>query len=159
MSPFHIALILPIEFTKQATSRVLDRMALFTFWAGRIRKLRAAVTGSSLARSRTALNAVEQLQEGVVIAIDSHGAETKIICCAYVPTPGIDLPPAALRKLLSRSLPNYMLPVRWLIYDLLPRNTSGKIDRRALKEEFIQYDTQTHGPAAGDSHAAGVAAG
>jgi acyl-coenzyme A synthetase/AMP-(fatty) acid ligase len=59
-----------------------------------------------------------------------------IICCAYVPARGATCRPVTLRQSLSRSLPKYMLPVHWRRFDLLPKNASGKIDRRAVKEEF-----------------------
>ena len=31
-----------------------------------------------------------------------------------------------------------MLPARWLRYEQLPKNVSGKIDRRLLKETFAK---------------------
>lgn len=96
-----------------------------------------------LGEIEAALNAIEGLQESAVVTIDSNEIETKVICCAYVPASGREFPPATLRKLLSRSLPTYMLPVRWRVYGLLPKNSSGKIDRRVLQEEFIRYETQT----------------
>jgi amino acid adenylation domain-containing protein len=96
-----------------------------------------------LGEIEAALNALDELKESAVVTITGTDADTTIICCAYVPAPGTDLPPAALRRLLSRSLPTYMLPIRWRIHPLLPRNSSGKIDRRALKEDFIQYSAHT----------------
>ena len=44
--------------------------------------------------------------------------------------------PSRLRSGLRRSLPNYMLPTRWLAFDALPKNANGKIDRSALRERF-----------------------
>jgi len=42
-----------------------------------------------------------------------------------------------LRKQLSRLLPSYMLPVRWLSLPALPKNPNGKIDRPRLRERFL----------------------
>ncbi|HEY8027843.1 MAG TPA: Pls/PosA family non-ribosomal peptide synthetase [Burkholderiaceae bacterium] len=41
--------------------------------------------------------------------------------------------PTALRAALSATLPPYMVPSRFEILDLMPRLTSGKIDRKSLK--------------------------
>jgi non-ribosomal peptide synthetase component F len=83
-----------------------------------------------------ALNAVAGIQECAVVALNTAGFEGAVICCAYVPKDGIDLPPAAIRRDLSRLVPSYMLPARWLGFDQFPQNASGKIDRRRLKELF-----------------------
>ena len=81
-----------------------------------------------------ALNALAELQESAVVAVSE--SDSAIICCAYVPASGQQLSPANLREKLSASLPPYMLPIRWRSYSMLPKNSSGKIDRRALKEQF-----------------------
>jgi acyl-coenzyme A synthetase/AMP-(fatty) acid ligase len=60
------------------------------------------------------------------------------ICCAYVPLHDVDATPTRLRTDLSKALPSYMLPARWMSFERLPKNANGKIDRRRLKEEFEQ---------------------
>lgn len=94
-----------------------------------------------LGEIEAALNSLAEVRESAVVALNGGENDTALICCAYVPAAGIHLSPAALRKALSRLVPNYMLPVRWRVLDLLPKNGSGKIDRRALKEEFSRYET------------------
>ena len=37
---------------------------------------------------------------------------------------------------LSQQLPRYMLPSRYVYLDPLPRNASGKIDRKYLQEQY-----------------------
>jgi acyl-coenzyme A synthetase/AMP-(fatty) acid ligase len=44
--------------------------------------------------------------------------------------------PAKLHNLLAAVLPRYMIPTRWMTYDVLPKNVNGKIDRKALRENF-----------------------
>jgi acyl-CoA synthetase (AMP-forming)/AMP-acid ligase II len=44
--------------------------------------------------------------------------------------------PADVRKRLQKLLPTYMLPSRWHVLDVLPKNVNGKIDRRRLREHF-----------------------
>jgi amino acid adenylation domain-containing protein len=95
-----------------------------------------------------ALSTIEGIQESAVVAIADEDMDAFIICCAYVPVRGATCRPVTLRQSLSRSLPRYMLPVHWRRFDLLPKNASGKIDRRALKEEFVRSvhvtPTETH---------------
>ncbi len=87
-----------------------------------------------LGEIETALNALGQTEECAVVATNSAGFEGATICCAFVP---IDCAtPAKIKTLLSKVLPNYMLPARWLPLENLPKNANGKIDRRALREQF-----------------------
>lgn len=97
-----------------------------------------------LGEIETALNAMSCLQECAVVAISTTGFEGATICCAYVPVPGVEVTPIALRKELSKILPPYMLPSHWRALDRLPKNTNGKIDRRQLKENFQQNAAPAH---------------
>jgi len=97
-----------------------------------------------LGEIETHRHALPCLKESAVVAINTDGFEGATICCAYVPAPGADVTPAALRTGLARNLPSYMLPARWMVFDKLPQNTNGKIDRRALKEAFHNHDSDTH---------------
>jgi len=85
-----------------------------------------------------ALCSLASLRESAVIALQSGGFEGWQICCAFVPATDHDATPKRVRLELAKLLPNYMLPVRWLRYDALPRNDNGKIDRPLLKSEFLQ---------------------
>ena len=82
------------------------------------------------------LNAIAGIQECAVVAIGAEEFEGVSICCAYVPKDGATLTPASIRRELSRLVPAYMLPTRWREFTAFPRNASGKIDRRSLKESF-----------------------
>ena len=46
-----------------------------------------------------------------------------------------DIDPSVFRKELMTLFPKYMIPVKYIRKDLLPRNTNGKIDRNKLSEE------------------------
>jgi len=102
-----------------------------------------------LGEIETALNSLPGLHEGAIVAVRSEGFESWTICCAYVPAPEHDCPPARLREDLARLVPGYMLPVRWLRYDALPRNGNGKVDRPRLRSAFIETTTRdSRAPAA-----------
>ncbi len=92
-----------------------------------------------LGEIETALSAVAGVAECAVVAVPSEGFEGTAICCAWTAqVDADDLDPPKLRKALTEKLPSYMLPARWLRYEQLPKNVSGKIDRRLLKETFAK---------------------
>jgi amino acid adenylation domain-containing protein len=82
------------------------------------------------------LNTIAGIEECAVVAVGAEEFEGLSICCAYVPAADAALTPAIIRRALSRLVPAYMLPTRWQAFDRFPRNASGKIDRRLLKESF-----------------------
>ena len=84
----------------------------------------------------SALSAIDTLEESAAVAVETEGFEGTAICCAYVPRPGSEVTPTILRKDLSKVLPNYMLPSRWLALESMPKNANGKIDRPNLREKF-----------------------
>ncbi len=91
-----------------------------------------------LGEIETALNALNLTEECAIVAINTEGFEGVAICCAFAPLKDVDAPPARLRMEMSKVLPNYMTPTRWMRLDFLPKNANGKIDRSALRERFQQ---------------------
>jgi len=92
-----------------------------------------------LGEIETALSAVKGVAECAIVAVPSEGFEGTAICCAWTAQLDADeLDPTGLRRALGRTLPSYMLPARWLRFEQLPKNVSGKIDRRLLKEKFAE---------------------
>ena len=89
-----------------------------------------------LGEIETALSSLSELGESAVVGVDVGGFEGTAICCAYAPAAGADVQPADVRKRLQKLLPTYMLPSRWHVMDVLPKNVNGKIDRRRLREHF-----------------------
>lgn len=84
----------------------------------------------------TPLMAHPSLRECVVIARPSRGGESRLI--AYVvqrqaPGPSV----SELRKLLAQSLPDYMIPARFVFLRSLPRNINGKVDCLALPQPGV----------------------
>jgi amino acid adenylation domain-containing protein len=90
-----------------------------------------------LGEIEAALNAFDSLCECAVVAIRTDGFESVTICCAYVAA-GSSVTPLGLKQALTRSLPSYMLPARWLAFDRLPHNASGKVDRPRLIQAFAE---------------------
>ncbi|MEX2970010.1 non-ribosomal peptide synthase/polyketide synthase [Streptomyces sp. C184] len=79
-----------------------------------------------------ALRALPAVAEAAVVAVDDARGHARL--AAYV-TPATEAgPPAAaeLRAALQRTLPGPMVPAAFVVLDVLPLNSSGKLDRRAL---------------------------
>ena len=89
-----------------------------------------------LGEIETALNALAVVGECAVVGVDIGGFEGTAICCAYAPAKGASVEPPELRQELANLLPSYMLPSRWALLDMLPKNVNGKIDRRGLRDLF-----------------------
>ena len=95
-----------------------------------------------LGEIETALNSAGKLQECAVVAIQTESFGGWMICCAYVGRGGADVTPNDLREHLKKLVPNYMVPVRWMSYEVMPKNANGKIDRPRLKERFFQAELE-----------------
>lgn len=67
-----------------------------------------------------------------------YNYDKKEITLVYEANEDIDI--GVFRKELLKIFPKYMLPVRYIRKELLPRNTNGKIDRNKLSEEVNQND-------------------
>jgi len=117
-----------------------------------------------LGEIEAALHSLPGLREGAIVAIQSEGFEGWLICCAYVAAADRDVSPNSLRKGLAGLVPGYMLPARWMRYDLLPKNDNGKIDRPRLKDAFLaaesrQAQMEARHPATPREGIAGIGAG
>ena len=89
-----------------------------------------------LGEVEAALNEIADVRECAVVGVDTGGFEGTAICCAYAPANGLAVEHVYLRRELSNVLPPYMLPSRWREFSALPKNVNGKIDRRAIREQF-----------------------
>jgi amino acid adenylation domain-containing protein len=106
-----------------------------------------------LGEIEAALHTLPALCESAVVAIASEGFEGSLICCAFVPEREGGANAEMLRKALARLLSGPMLPARWLRYDILPKNESGKIDRVALRAAFQSAEAPAVPPAVAGANA------
>jgi amino acid adenylation domain-containing protein len=79
-----------------------------------------------------ALGLHTDLQEAAVVAIPSHG--DFLLAAAVVGRPGVDTQNLAekCKSFLQQRLPSYMVPARIAVLEVLPRTSSGKLDRAVL---------------------------
>ncbi|WP_158617156.1 non-ribosomal peptide synthetase, partial [Corallococcus exercitus] len=77
------------------------------------------------------LRAHADVREAAVVLREDRAGVRRLV--AYVvPAAGANPGAAVLRRHLSRSLPEYMVPHAFVALDALPRSAAGKVDRRAL---------------------------
>ncbi len=82
------------------------------------------------------------VQEAVVAAHKAENGEPRLV--AYVVTNDKMSDPVILsgfRDYLRQKLPDYMIPSSFMAVDVLPLNSSGKVDRKALPAPEIQGTT------------------
>jgi len=102
------------------------------------------------------LCAHEQVSEAVVIAADAGVQEKELVACLVS---GSSLTINELRKYLSKELPDYMIPSRFIQLDKIPLTVNGKIDRELLLSsgrseitsgiEYVPASTETEEKLAG----------
>ncbi|MFI9050849.1 amino acid adenylation domain-containing protein [Streptomyces sp. NPDC053427] len=85
-----------------------------------------------LGEIESALAAHPDVAQSVVVAREGRAGGKQLV--GYVvPQPGAEAPDTAqLRELLSRTLPDYMVPTVVVALDALPMTSSRKVDRKAL---------------------------
>ena len=76
---------------------------------------------------------------------------------AVVLRPGATARPRELLLFLRGKLADYKIPVRYHVLDALPRNPSGKILRRSVREQLADQHTDQHGGQHGDQRRAAPA--
>ncbi|MCP5049277.1 MAG: non-ribosomal peptide synthetase, partial [bacterium] len=82
------------------------------------------------------LLAHDQVKETVVL---TTGAEKDDLSAYIVPVNG-DIVPGDLKRYLSRSLPDYMIPSYFVPVKRIPLNSSGKVDRKSLPDPVASVD-------------------
>ncbi len=87
-----------------------------------------------LGEIEAALAALPSVREAVVVARAEGAALGAVSLVAYVtPREGAEAPGLdEVRRLLGRSLPDYMLPSALVVLAAMPLTASGKVDRKAL---------------------------
>ncbi|WP_341716335.1 amino acid adenylation domain-containing protein [Micromonospora sp. FIMYZ51] len=84
-----------------------------------------------LGEVEAALSALPEVTEAAVVLREDVPGDPRLV--GYlVGAPGIRPAVTQLRAGLARTLPEYMIPSTFVTLEQLPRNNSGKLDRRAL---------------------------
>lgn len=81
-----------------------------------------------------AVAAHSSLDEYAVVAIPDEKSGNKLFCY-YSCIPGNHLEPADLKNFLATKIPSYFVPYRFILMPVMPKTSSGKIDRVLLANE------------------------
>lgn len=97
-----------------------------------------------LGEIETVLQSHPGVLQAVVVARNDAPGQTRLV--AYVVPNGGDVAAPELRKLVRRTLPDYMVPSVYVRLDAVPRTPNGKIDRKALPppEPVSEAPAQAH---------------
>ncbi len=85
------------------------------------------------------LRNIEEIEE--VVVIDKGESENKFLCAYYVSSR--EYTNSELRNILSKSIPNYMIPSYFIKLEKMPINANGKIDRKVLPEPVFKQEMET----------------
>jgi amino acid adenylation domain-containing protein len=97
----------------------------------------------------TALLQIEAIREAAVVPRETGNADTSL--CAFI-VAGKKMKVSELRKLLSRELPDYMIPTSFVQLESMPFTQSGKLDKKALmnlEKEPLKLDVTYTPPQTG----------
>ncbi len=96
-----------------------------------------------LGEIEAALAAHPEVLSAAVVAPLVH--QERQLVAFVVPHPGAALAASQLRAHLARTLPDYMLPSRFVTLDSLPRTPNGKLDRQTLAQQATEPADHDHG--------------
>jgi amino acid adenylation domain-containing protein len=115
-----------------------DSDGLTSFVGRRDTQIKSRGYRIELGEIEAALARLPEVEESAVIALELDGFEGTAIGCALSLTSGTDLDLTIVRRRLGEQLPKYMIPTRWRVFEDLPKNANGKIDRRRLTLEMTE---------------------
>lgn len=88
------------------------------------------------AEIESAIAALDGVEDVAVFGIPDTGDLGEIVAAHIVPRPGSELTEHAVREALSGSIADYKVPTRLEIVDSLPRDDSGKVYKRQLRNLY-----------------------
>nr|WP_231515113.1 non-ribosomal peptide synthetase [Paenibacillus sp. UNC217MF] len=94
-----------------------------------------------LGEVETALTKVKEVKEATVIARENEVKEKLLFAYVVADT---ELVAGELRRALSKQLPAYMIPTRFVQLDMLPLTANGKVDRRGLSHIQLNEPLQAN---------------
>lgn len=77
------------------------------------------------------LSKVRGIVQAVVVVREDQPGDSRLVAY-YVAESSVSLSPSALREILKRDLPDYMIPQYFMQIEQLPQTANGKIDRKLL---------------------------
>jgi acyl-CoA synthetase (AMP-forming)/AMP-acid ligase II len=91
------------------------------------------------------LAAVDGVAGCAVLGVDDERLGERVVAAVEADA-GVVLDPDALAARCRRELARYKVPERFLVFDVLPRNAMGKVDRGALRDRVSSRVTAEEAP-------------
>jgi amino acid adenylation domain-containing protein len=82
------------------------------------------------------LSQQQGIQQAIVVAREDVPGQKRLV--AYLVSSNDKKDTTALRQAITQHLPDYMMPSAFVWLDLLPKTTSGKVDKKALPKPEIK---------------------
>lgn len=134
VSPFHSY---PCIFWRTGDFGFKDALGLLHYRGRRDHMVKVKGFRIELGEIESALALYPDFEEFCVTAVpdDAYGHR---LYCHYSLIKGKDSGEGILREFLSKYLPDYMIPYRFIYHKSLPKTSSGKIDRINLQKTFMK---------------------
>jgi acyl-coenzyme A synthetase/AMP-(fatty) acid ligase len=130
-SPFHPY---PAYFWRTGDYGFRDEQNLLHYRGRKDHMVKVKGFRIELGEIEAALAKMDSLDEFVVVAVPDEKYANRLYCY-YVPLPGYAVDDEAISVFLASKVPEYMVPYRFICRSVLPKTSSGKIDRVALAIE------------------------
>lgn len=89
-----------------------------------------------------ALHSLHMTLECAVVGVPSQEFGSPILGCGFVPLSEMTTDIKQIKNKLKELLPEYMIPIMWKEFNVLPKNKNGKIDRRLIRDKFLQDEAE-----------------
>jgi amino acid adenylation domain-containing protein len=143
VSPFHRA---PAYFWRTGDFGFRDAGGILHYRGRRDHMVKVRGYRVELGEIESALALHAGIDEAVVVAVpDERNGTGTVLACYFAALPGTALDASTVRAHLVDSVPEYMVPRLIEQRDLLPKTSSGKVDRMILAGEAAQALGQAAG--------------
>lgn len=132
-SPFHVA---PVQFWRTGDYGFRDDDGALHYRGRRDHMVKVRGYRVELGEIESALAALDGVDEVVAVATDDrHNGTGKVLSCFFSPLSGATVTAEGARAHLAAQVPEYMVPRYVYAREVLPRTSSGKVDRMVLAAE------------------------
>ncbi len=132
-SPFHKY---PAKFWRTGDYGFRDEKGILHYRGRKDHMVKVKGFRIELGEVESALSNIDELDEFVVVAIPDEKYGNRLYCY-YVNKKGHSLSEEDIKSFLLTKIPEYMTPYKFIEKEILPKTSSGKIDRVLLAETTI----------------------
>ena len=94
-----------------------------------------------LVEIESALNKQKEISQSIVLAKEDKSGNKRLVAYIVPSQQNEELNIEQLRKVLSNTLPEYMVPSLFVKLETIPLTINGKLDKKALPEPSVNFET------------------